>query len=227
MNPTFITLEKSNLFKNKSLDEIKSLLSKILYKIESFKKNEIIFSPTQKADTMGIVLSGSVDIQKLFPSGKVVILARKEKTDLIGEPCLFAKIKYYPSTVSVCKPCEILFLHKNELQKLFLMDETIMQNFLESVSNSMLVLKNKIEILSLHSIQERISCFLMNQFENNHSSTIKLPFSKKAWAEHMNVSRPSLSRELRNLEMDGILSFDMQTIEIKNLKKLKEIYQLF
>lgn len=223
MNNILTILQNSNLFKNKSFDEINTLLSNIIYKIESFNKNEIIFSPNQIADTMGIILSGSLDIQKLFPSGKVVIVARKEKYDLIAEPSIFAKIKYYPTTVSVSKPCKILLIHKNELMKLFLMDENIMRNFLESVSNSMLVLKYKIEILSLNSIQERIVSFLIHACRDTHSNVITLPFSKKAWAEYMNVSRTSLSRELRKLEIDEILSFDNRTIEIKNLDKLEEI----
>ncbi|QZY53956.1 Crp/Fnr family transcriptional regulator [Crassaminicella profunda] len=223
MNKLFISLQNSNLFKGKSLNEIKTLLSKIIYNVQSYKENEIIFSPHQLADTMGIILSGSIDIEQLSPSGKIIILKRKNSPDLIAEPSLFSKSKYYPSTVAVYKSAKILLIHKNQLLKLFLIDNDIMLNFLESVSDSMLILKHKISILSLNSIQERIVAFLIHAYKNTNSTVITLPFSKKAWAEYINVSRTSLSRELRNLEIEGIISFDRHTIEIKDLEKLEEI----
>ncbi|MCT4566415.1 MAG: Crp/Fnr family transcriptional regulator [Maledivibacter sp.] len=217
------SLKKCSLFKNKSIDEIQYLLSNIIYSIKSFSKNEIILSSNQIANTMGIILSGFADVQKFFPSGKVVIIARKEKNDLIAEPSIFSNTKYYPATISACEACRIIFIHKNELLKLFLMDEELMQNFLESVSNSMIILKNKIGILSLNSIQEKISYFLIDEYRRNNCNIVKLPFSKKVWAEYMNVSRPSLSRELRKLEMEGIISFDKNIIEIHDLERLEKI----
>lgn len=223
MNKILTVLQSSNLFKGKSLDEINLSLSKIIYKVQTYQENEIIFSPNKIADTMGIVLSGSIHIQKLLPSGKVVIITKKSCSDLIAEPSIFAKKKYYPTTAIVYKTCKILLIHKKDLLKLFSMDEQIMTNFLESVSNSMLILKHKIGILSLNSIQERIVGFLMHACKEHNSTIITLPFSKKAWAEYMNVSRTSLSRELRNLEIRGVISFDRQNIEIKDFEKLHEI----
>ena len=43
MNHKLSTLQKCTLFKNKSLDEIEALLSKINFKEESSAENEIIF----------------------------------------------------------------------------------------------------------------------------------------------------------------------------------------
>lgn len=230
MNSLLPLLKKCSLFKNKSMDEIEHLLSSINYKVETFSENEIVFSPLQTADRMGIILSGTVDIQKLFPAGKVVIIERKKSPDLIAEPSIFSSYQYYPSTAVVYKSCKILFIHKTELQKLFTLDMDFMLNFLESVSNSTLILKHKIGILSLDSIQEKIAGFLVHyrkqNCEANGSDIITLPFSKKAWAEYMNVSRTSLSRELRKLETEGIISFDKRVIKIKSWDRLERILSL-
>ncbi|AKL96389.1 transcriptional regulator Crp/Fnr family [Clostridium aceticum] len=223
MNPILLSLQDCNLFKLKSLEEIDSLLSHIHYSVDTFKENEVVFSPYQIADKMGIILSGAVDVQKLFPCGKVVILNRRTASDLIAEASLFSKTKYYPSTISACTTCQILFIHKDELLKLFLIDEGIMSCFLESVSNRVLALNRKIEVLSLTSIAEKIAYFLLYDHYDDDNSTILLPFSKKAWAEHMNVSRPSLLRELKKLEIDGLISIDKRVIQIKDFQRLKEI----
>ena len=226
LNKKLSVLKKSALFKNKEPTEIETLLIGIGFRIESFAENDVIFSPVQNADKMGIILSGSVDVQKLFPTGKVVIIERKKNADMIAETSMFSRLDYYSDTIVACKPCEVMLITKNDLLKLFEFDNTILLNFLEHVSNSTLVLKNKIGILSLDSIRAKIAGYLIYDYKMNRSHVISLPFSKKEWAEYMDVSRTSLSRELRGLELEGILSFDKRTIEIMDMDGLEKILSL-
>lgn len=226
MNHLFVKLQQCCLFKNKSSYEIEDLLSHIPYKISSYTENEVLFSPVQTADRIGIILSGSVDIQKLFPSGKIVIIERKKSLDLIAACSIFSKIDFYPDAVSVSKPSTILFITKKDLLHLFDLDKDFMLNYLESVSNATLILRHKIGILSLNSIQEKIAGYLIYNSKICNSHSVTLPFSKKAWAEYMNISRTSLSRELKALEVKGILSFEGRKIIIHNMGKLEEIMSL-
>lgn len=226
MKQKLSVLLNNALFKDKSMNETEALLLKIQYRIEDFTEREIIFSPVQNVDKMGIILSGEVDVQKLFPTGKVVIIERKRSADMIAESSIFSRLDYYTDTFAACKPCKVLLITKKDLLKLFKLDHAILLNFLEHVSNSTLILKNKIGILSLDSIREKISGYLIHDYKMNESCTITLPFSKKEWAEYMDVSRTSLSRELRGLEREGILSFHERTIEIKDMDRLEKILSL-
>ncbi|WP_347490503.1 Crp/Fnr family transcriptional regulator [Desulfoscipio sp. XC116] len=226
MNRKLSVLKKCTLFKNKEPDEIENLLSNINFRTDNFVENDVIFSPVQNADKMGIVLSGAADVQKLFPTGKVVIIERKRNADMIAEASMFSRLDYYSDTIVACKPCEIMLITKNDLLTLFSLDHTVLLNYLEHVSNSTLVLKNKIGILSLDSIRAKIAGYLIYDYKMNGSHVISLPFSKKEWAEYMDVSRTSLSRELRGLEFEGILSFDKRTIVIKELNRLEKILSL-
>ena len=219
-------LQKCALFKDKCTEEIEALLSNINLRISSLTENEVLFSPIEDADKMGIILSGTVDVQKLFPKGKVVIIERKKTADMIAESSIFTRLGYYSDTFVASKPCEVLLLTKKELLKLFRLDNAILLNYLEHVSDSTLILKNKIGILSLDSIREKICGYLIHDYKMNGSAAITLPFSKKEWAEYMDVSRTSLSRELRGLEDDGILSFSKRTIEIRDMDRLEKVLSL-
>lgn len=226
-------LQKCLLFKNKSSKDIESILSKIRFEIVSFEKSETIFSPFQEADKIGIVLSGEVFIQKLFPEGRIVIIDKKTCSDLIAQASVFSRLDNYPTTMMGNQPGEILLISKTYLLELFKSDTAIMLNFLESISNYALVLKHKIGILSLGSIQEKIAGYLIYYQINRHdhpqkeiSNTMHLPFSKKSWAEYMNVSRTSLSRELKSMEIQGLISLDKNSIKIHNWDKIKQILSL-
>jgi CRP-like cAMP-binding protein len=221
-------LANCSLFQGKSVSEIEQLLKGTIYRIATFQKDEIILSPNQPADTMGIILSGTVEVQKVFPSGKLVMITRKTAYDLFAEPSIFSRATHYPNQISACKPCRIMLIRKNEVLKLLRLDETIMLNFLKSVSDSMLVLKHKIGILSLNSIQAKIAAFLFHESNhtgaNNDVNLITLPFSKKAWAEYLNVSRTSLARELKKMVIAQVITINQKKIKIINPEKLKQLF---
>jgi len=228
MKDTVSLLRRCSLFKGSTSEQIESLLGKTGCRVGSFEENEVIFSPLHSADKIGIILSGTVDVQKSFPTGKILLVQRKGATELIGESSIFSKLSYYPDTVIASKPSEILFISKGDLLTLFSQDRDFMSNFLESTSNYTLILTHKIGILSLTSIQAKIAGFLIH-YRNHRSdgadecASITIPFSKKDWAEYMNVSRTSLSRELRKLEEEGVLSFEKRTIKVMNWPRLEEI----
>jgi CRP-like cAMP-binding protein len=216
--------------KDKSLDEIKGLLSEFRWQEECYAENDTIFSPVRRADGIGIILSGTVDVQKIFPSGKMVLIERKRTSDLIGESSIFSGYEYYPDNICACKPAKVLFVPKQDLLRLFELDDQFLFSYLEAVSKSTLMLKYKIGILSLDSIQEKIAGYLLHslQPENRSGGTdaVMLPFSKRAWAEYLDVSRTSLSRELRKLENAGIISFEKRAITIRDIDRLGKIISL-
>jgi CRP-like cAMP-binding protein len=229
MNNHLVVLQKCLLFKNKSLKDIEYFLSNITFKIKKFESMETILSPVQTADKIGIILSGTVDIQKVFPNGKMIILERKTSPSIIGESSVFSKYEYYPDNISSCKSCEILFISKTDLIKLFSLDKELLFNLLEYISNTALMFRHKIGILSLDSIQEKIAGYLFYEMHYANETivdTIELPFSKKDWAEYLDVSRTSLSRELRNLASQEIISFEKRTIIVKDKKRLAKILAL-
>lgn len=230
MNHKLYTLENCDLFKNRNFNEIKILLSKIDYRIEEFIENEVVFSTIQNSNKIGLILTGAVDVQKIFPNGKVVIIERKKSPEVIGDSSIFSNYEYYPNDICACKSSKILFISKSDLLFLFSLDKQCLLNFLESTSNSSLMLNHKIGILSLNSIKEKIAGYLIHEIQyksgSNNLNIVTLPFSKKAWAEYMNVSRTSLSRELRTLEIEGILSFQKKTIVINDINRLSKIISL-
>lgn len=211
------------MFNHLSPEQVTFLLSDIKYNIKLYKKNEVVFSPHHRSDTFGILLEGSVDVQKIFSSGKIVTVNRRFSYDLVADASIFANIEYYPSTVTACENSTVLLINKPNLLRIFSKDQKIMSIFLESVSNRVLALNSTIEILSLNSVPAKIAYFLLLEHRKQNSKTVVLKFTKKSLAEHLNVSRPTLSRELKNMQLHGIISFQNKMIRILSLEKLEHL----
>lgn len=217
------SLDKCPLFSEiKNIDKVK-LLSSISYRIVKLKRKEILFNSFDKSECIGIVLSGSIDIQKIFPDGKLIIIERVKASNLVAEESIFADYPYYPSTYCAGEDTEVLVIHKTEILNIFMSYPKVMNNYLREVSNSNLLLKHRVAIMSMDSILEKIAGYLLYDFKINNRNIVSLPFSKKEWAEYMDISRTSLSRELKKMEDRGLIEFEDLTIKILDIEGINAV----
>ena len=192
------------LFCGISKAEIQHRLPALQYTIQEFDKNERICHADQHADAIGIIISGQIEIQKNLPSGNVICMLYKNRGDAFGGSVALSSSAVYPCDIVAGKHSRMLFLDK---QSVFSLCEnpTFARNMIISFANRVLYYERRLELLSYSSIQSKIAFYLLNEQSIMKSNIVKLPFSKKKWAEYLNVSRPSLCRELKKLCDDGVL----------------------
>jgi len=94
------------------------------------------------------------------------------------------------------------------------MDEYFMLKFMEFLSERTSVLTDKITEISIKGIREKIINFLNQESIAQKSRIIKLPYSKKQLAENMGIQRTSLSRELKKMKNEGLISYNAKEILI-------------
>lgn len=219
-------LKKSVLFKNKSNDELENLITSINYKVMNLDKNKTIFDVFSSTNYIGLVLYGELTIEKILPCGKLVVLFNKSCGEIFGEVAVFSKAEEYPCRVVTKTKCRIILFDNKNFFKLLTTDNDILYNFLYLVSNKAFYLNSKIESLSLTSIKQKVAYSLINDFNiSNKNTIIKLPFSKKVWANNLNISRASLYREIDSLCDRLIIEIiDSDIIKVLDINKLNSIY---
>lgn len=221
MNKYINVLSKCSLFKGKEKQAIIDILSRLNYKINHYQKNDFIFRADQTPDYIGIVLKGSIEIQNNMESGKFFNVLYKKEGDTFGGGLVFANTPIYKFNFIAKTGCDILLIYKQSIFEVLLLDKIIMKNILQLLAKSTIILNEKIELFSYSSIQKKIACSLLYNTKNDN--TINLLYSKKAWAEHLNVSRSSLCRELKKLSDAGIIEINNKKIKILKKDNLKAI----
>jgi len=215
-------LEENNFFNNLNHEEIQKLISNIGYSVKAYKKGEIIANEEDECNSLGFVLEGAVEIQRIYLSGKQIIVKRLSNGDVFGEALIFSKKSNYPSTVVAFSECNILYISKSDILKLCTMDERVLGNFMSVLSNKILMLNSKIKSIAFKSIKHKVINFILEQAKMQKSETIKLKESKEEIASAMGIPRPSLSRELMNLRDLNYIEFDRNVIKILNIEEMEE-----
>ena len=215
-------LQGNEFFNNLNNEEIEKLISNIGYSVKAYKKGEVIANEEDECNSLGFVLDGIVEIQRIYLSGKQITLKRLSNGDVFGEALIFSKKSKYPSTVLAFNECTVLYISKVDILKLCTMDERVLGNFMSTLSNKIFMLNSKIKSIAFKSIKHKVINFILEQAKMQKSETINLKESKEEIASSLGIPRPSLSRELMNLRDFKYIEFDRNVIKILNFEELEE-----
>lgn len=217
-------LEETELFKGINRGEIIKILGCSSPNIKQYKKNEIITMEKSKFTGIGLVLEGEVSLTKDNLAGDRLIIARIREGDIFGEIAAFVSGEWL-ETVTARTDSQVMFLSPDRIvgmcPHMCEGHRILIQNSLRLVSEKAYVLHKKVEMLSLSSIRKKVSTYLLEQYYIKEMPTFKIPLKRNELAEYLHIQRPSLSRELANMNDEGIIEFQGNTFTIMDLELLK------
>lgn len=215
-------LTKCVLFENIDREDIANILEKIPYKVVDYSKNQVVAIEGEDCISLGIILEGRIEIQKLFPSGQVTTINTFKEGNIFGESLVFSDKHTYPATITAIEDTKIMYIEKNDIINLSMLNSQILINFLSVLSHRILMLNERISNLSQDSIRKKIASFLLSEYKKQENTILALPYTRKKLAELLNIPRPSLSRELINMKSEGIIDFEGNIIKIVSMDLLEE-----
>ena len=219
----YSVLEKSTLFQGIPANVLREDLETVAHHIQCYDKDETIFHMMETAARIGLVLEGRVQAQKAFPNGSQVNVSIRNPGDLIGPAAVFSKSRRYPCDVVALEPVTVMMFRRDDLLALMQKDIRIMENFTTEIASATYMLQQKLELMSYSGIAQKAAFWLLMQARQSGKNPVRIPDSISKWAMLMNVSRPSLHRELKKLEKDGIVTYSSGVIGILDAGALQDI----
>lgn len=195
-------------------DEISRYLSDGSFKTTTYGKNNIVHLAGEVCSKLEIILSGRVVVERIDESGNLMTVAEFLSDDLLGGNLLFSKNPHYPMTITAKTPTVILEIKRDRLFQLFSEHHDFLRRYLEFVSDHAMILGDRIKHYVNRTIRESILSYLDYECKKQNSRHIKLSITKKALAERIGVQRTSLSRELAKMRDDGLIQFDIDSIDL-------------
>lgn len=197
-----------------SKEEVALCLKDGSFRVKTYGRNSIIHFSGEVCRGLDIILSGLVAVERIDEGGNLMSIAEFCDGEILGGNLLFSKTPYYPMTITAKQAVIIVEIDKNRLLELFSGNPIFLRSYLEFVADHTAILGDRIKHYVGKTIRECIIAYLEYEQKKQGSNTILLPFTKKAWAEKIGVSRTSLSRELNKMKKDGLIRYDNKIIEV-------------
>lgn len=207
MEDFFDILSQCPLFAGISQEELKSMLSCLDGKIASIVKGNPVFLEGDRAEFVGVVLSGTVQIVRDDYYGNRSVLTVVFPGGLFGEAFACAGVDTLPVSAIAQQGCTVLLLDCKRVltgcSNACHFHSRLVRNLLQGIAQKNLVLTQKIRCMSQKNTREKLMEFLLEQAKQHTSPEFVIPYDRQALADYLGVERSAMSAEISKLKKAG------------------------
>ncbi len=220
-------LSETPLFREIAATELPSVIGCLKPELRHYQKSEALAIAGDPFAGVGVLLAGQAEIVKENSAGNRVIMALLAPGELFGEMAAFSGFNQWPASVIAQERSTACFFAPGRLvgtcERTCAGHHILVLNMLRIISEKALMLNRKIEYLTIRSLRGKICAFLLEQYRKAGGQTFMLPMNRNELADFLNVSRPSLSRELARMRDEGLIEFHRASIRIREVDQVRRM----
>lgn len=213
-------LSRSPVFKGTPAHEVKELLNRVQHRFIAYKKGKTIASRGDRCEKLMILINGSVRGEMIDFNGKAIEIETIHAPRPIAPGFIFGKNNIFPVDVVAEQDITVLSIPKASLIQLIQLDKTVLNNYLDIISNRAYFLSERLWFMSFKTIKEKFAHYIFTLLKPGENKVV-LPKNQQELSEFFGVSRPSLARVIGEMEEAQIIEHNRKEIVIKDPDKLK------
>lgn len=210
-NELILVLKKSRIFQGLDGQEIEKVCEIVMPSEKAYAKNGIILNQGEPVYKIGILKKGSAISVKYHYDGNAQILRIYNQGEVFSLDAVNTSLSTSPSALISQTDCEVVFIPYSKLLDSEAVCEgtkkQIMSNTGEILSNELIRLTYKIDVLSKRTLRERIMTYLSLIRERNESGTFDIGMNQEQFAQYLCANRSVLSNELNKMRKAGLIDY--------------------
>lgn len=215
-------LSKTMLFQGISPKEVKDILHCLDAKQKTYQKREVIYYAGDITRSLGIVLTGAINIEIDDVWGNKSILNHIEPGQIFAEA--YACTQGEPLMVSAVSDAntDVLFLDTTRILQCSsscIHHQKLIQNLLSVLAQKNLNLSRRILHTSSKTIRGRLISYFSFLAAKQESTIVTIPFNRQQLADYLSVDRSAMSNELSKMKKEGYILVDKNQITLRKVFK--------
>ncbi len=213
-------IRRSHLFSGLTDADV-ALLAAII-QVRKYSRGQPLFAEGEEAGGFYLVCCGKVKIYKLSTEGRERVLHVVTPGQTFADAAIFDQGSY-PAFADTLTEAELYFFPKKEFLNLLGTQGQLAINMIAGLSRYLRQFTVQIEDLTFRDVPARLARYLLEL--SGHAAAVVLPVSKSQLASHLGTTGETLSRTLRKLADEGLISVQGRTIQLLAPELLTDLSQ--
>lgn len=204
-------LRSSVLLSGISEEELISMLACLDVKTKSYPKDSFLFHAGDTAESIGLVLSGTVLIiqEDVWGNRNIISKAAPGQTFAAAYACAPGSVM--DVSVSAETPVTVMFLNVNRVMhtcpSACARHSRIILNLLGELAEKNLRFAEKLTHIGQRTTRAKLMSYFSAEAQRLGKYEFDIPFSRQQLADYLAVERSGLSLELGKMQREGLLEF--------------------
>ncbi len=219
--PQYETIRRHYLFSGLNDDEFEALATEI--SVESYDKGEILFHRGDKAEAFFFVESGQFELSLISRDGQKKIIEVIAHGRTFAEAIIFMKEAKFPVTAEALSDSVVYRIPNDAYGDLLKDNPDACMRLLSDVCYHLHQRVREIERLTIQNAHSRLASYLIDHIveTNDDEATVRLDLPRHVIASRLSITPETLSRLLRAMSDDGILTVDDRLVFVHSLARLR------
>lgn len=207
----FQKLSKAALFDGLLVEEIEKAVECLGGREEAYYKGETVFAAGEPAKGLGLVVLGSVQVQRFDIWGNQSILEHITPGQVFGEAYACLPDELMNVSVNAVEESKVLMLDAGRVlhpcSQGCHFHQRLLENLVKTMARKNLNLTRKMNHITHRTIRQRLMSYLSYQAQVSGSYTFAIPFDRQRLADYLSVDRSALSAELSRMQKEGMITY--------------------
>ena len=204
-------IRSSQLFSGVSEEEVIAMLSCLKAERKDFPKDAFLLRAGDTAESIGLVLSGSVLVIQEDIWGNRSILSKIGPGQTFAEVFACAPGSVLNVSVEAESTMTVMFLHIRRVLSVCPSacshHSRIIRNLLGELAEKNLRLNEKLTHMGQRTTRAKLMSYFSAEAQRRGGYEFDIPFSRQQLADYLGVERSGLSLELGKMRDEGLLDF--------------------
>lgn len=217
-------LQKSDLFSGLNENQIKEALSELETMVRDYGKGEILLHAENKVASVGIILSGIIEISRQDYLGNRFIMNQLHYPDMFGEALAYGHDNTSQVTLTAIKTSRVLWIDSmsifQKLKNTNTYQRKLTENMVHLLATKVQFLSSRLDLLCKKTIKSKLSAYLLSVTEQASGCETDIPYNREELADYLCTNRSALSNELCKMRDAGVIDFRKNHFIIYDMHQL-------
>ncbi|MCS7220165.1 MAG: Crp/Fnr family transcriptional regulator [Anaerolineae bacterium] len=188
--------------------------------VSSVEKGKVFYRPEEIGEVLFILKQGRVQLYRISPEGKKLVIATLGPGSIFGEMALIGQ-QMHNTFAEAIEDCQICVMSRTDLERLILNKPQIALRVLEITGRRLRAAEERLKDMAFKGIPARLASLLLRLAEEQGDVITGL--THQDLAESVGTYRETATQVLNDLKAQGIIDIGRKRITILNRQALRAI----
>ena len=189
--------------------------------MSTVQRGRVFYRPEEPGEVMFILKEGRVQLYRISPEGKKLVITTLGPHTLFGEMALLGT-KMHNTFAEAIDDCLICVMSRTDLERLILSKPQVALRILDITGKRLREAEERLENMAFKGIPARLASLLLRLSDEQDSEVIT-GMTHQDLAESVGTYRETATQVLNDLKSQGLIDIGRKRIEILDMDGLTEI----
>ena len=184
-------------------------------------RGRVFYRPEEPGEVLFILKEGRVQLYRISPEGKKLVITTLGPHTLFGEMALLGT-KMHNTFAEAVEDCLICVMSRSDLERLILSRPQVALRILEVTGKRLREAEERLENMAFKGIPARLASLLLRLSREQDSNTIT-GLTHQDLAESVGTYRETATQVLNDLKSQGLIEIGRKRITILDREGLEEV----